>query len=46
MSLATPLFAAISALLTKIYTKNSKKCDLLATLMKFTQASNPHLPRQ
>ena len=30
----------------KISIKSSKKCDLLATLMKFNQASNPHLPRQ
>jgi hypothetical protein len=30
----------------KISIKSSKKCDLLATLMKFNQASNSHLPRQ
>lgn len=30
----------------KISIKSSKKCDLLATLMKFDQTSNSHLPRQ
>ncbi|MBS6287296.1 MAG: hypothetical protein KH433_07910, partial [Campylobacter concisus] len=30
----------------KIYTKSSKKCGLLATLVKFNQASDPHLSRQ
>ena len=45
-SLATPPFAAVSALLTKFLLNALKKCDLLATLVKFSQASNPHLPRQ
>lgn len=30
----------------KISIKSSKKCDLLATLMKFSQTSNPHLSYQ
>jgi len=30
----------------KISIKSSKKCGLLATLVKFSQASNPHPPRQ
>ena len=30
----------------KIYTKSSKKSGMLATLVKFNQASNSHLPRQ
>ena len=30
----------------KIYTKSSKKSGMLATLVKFNQALNSHLPRQ
>ena len=41
-NIAAPPFATMSAFLAKFYTKSSKKCGLLATLVKFNQASNPH----
>ena len=45
-NLATPPFASISSSFGKISTKCSKKGGMLATLVKFSQASNSHLSRQ
>ena len=44
-NLAAPPFPTYSSF-SKIYTKSSKKCGLLATLVKFNQASDPHPPHQ
>ena len=45
-NLATPPFAAVSASFSKISIKCSKKSGMLATLVKFSQASDPHPPHQ